>query len=403
MAHPRGPAAPQRRRAARQPQQTVPRRPSAHGSPAHRSPARPSGKGGDAIIGLGGVAALVVAATGLGLPLPGGRWALEVLLVSIGFQLARGVGRRLGRPGWLRRFWLSVVAGLGAPLVVAVALVAAHGQWQRGLTEPELRAVLGAVTMTLNLLAIHGGARLGGLDHLWVIAVVAHFAVLVPVLVNGARRAIGPEQRASALAGLAAGVAICRLLFAATGAASDQAIAIATPTRLDGLLIGAAIAVAPVPVLRRLDLGRYTPAAFVWLVLVLLVVPDPAELGGIAAAWLALVAIVPAAVLVTVESTGGDYGALTVILDNQVTRWLGRRALGIVIWYGVFGAALQAAPEGGQALGDWPGPVAFTARLVFTLAAAATSHRYLESPALAAAARIADRGAGASRTPLASG
>ncbi|MGI9594868.1 MAG: acyltransferase family protein [Acidimicrobiales bacterium] len=358
--------------------------------------------------GLSGFAVLFVVATNLGLPLPGGYLATDMLLVAIGFELARTVRRPETEEHWLKLFWLGRVAQIGAPVLLAVGLAALYWNWQEQLDEAKLRAVLGAVTMTLNYFVIYGQADFMAIEHLWVVGLIVQFAVVVPLLVNGGRRYLGPEQRSSAMLGLAAGVALCRLGFLATDAAAHQSIAMHGLTRLDGLLIGLAVGIAPPDLLRRVAPARSAAPAFAGLLLLLLLGPDPVghstiALGLALPAVVALTGVVLASLsqspsaATPAEATAGparaaDRGALSMTVDNHLMRWLGARAMSVFIWHHVFGLALETEVLGPEArLEEWPGFAVFIVRAIFSLAAAATSYRYLELPAMAAAEQIANR------------
>ncbi len=348
--------------------------------------------------GLAGFAVLVVVSGNLGLPLPGGYLAIDVLLVAIGFDLARGADpatRPTAEDGrWLKYYWLSLVGRIGAPVGLAVALTALYENSQAPLDEPMTRAVLGAVTMTLNLFTIFGGAQFPAIEHFWVIGIVAQFALIAPILVACGHRRFRRDQRASAIVGLAVGVAICRLGFAADETAAYSSIATNTVTRIDGLLIGVAIGVAPAQAVRRRVPPGLAAAAFAVLLVLFLAAPSQTDQPVLALGLLVPLAVLLSGVIVASTAAGALTGAISATLDNQLMRWMGARALSLYIWHNIFGFALQVGLLGSSdSLAQWPGFAIFILRAIFTLAAAATSHRYLEMPALAAAKQIASRSA----------
>ncbi len=329
----------------------------------------------------------------LGLPLSGGYLALDMLAVVIGFALARRLRYRDQDDHWLKRFWLGCTARIVAPLVVAVGLITLYWHWNQGLDEARIRAVLGAVTMTLNFFLIFGDARFIAIEHLWAVAVIAQFTLLVPMLVAAGPRALGRSQRAVIILGLAAGVALGRMALLVTEAAAPATIAIHTVSRIDGLLVGLAIGLLPRQSLRRAVPVQYAAPAFAALVFLLAVAPDPDRFPMLGLGLLIVVTVCLTAVVVAAAATDGLQGALAATLDNQVMRWLGARALSIYIWSGVFAVALELGvlePAGERRM--WPGTAIFLTQIVFCLAAAATSHRYIELPAVAALDGIADRG-----------
>jgi peptidoglycan/LPS O-acetylase OafA/YrhL len=347
----------------------------------------------DAVTAFTGFAVLVAVVGNLGLPLPGAGLAIDMWLVAVGFELARRVDpatRPAGPDGrWAKRYGLGVAAQIAAPSALAVALTALYHQTQSPLDEAATRAVLGAMTMTSNLFTIYGGANFPAIDHLWAVALIGQFALLVPLLAAWGHGRIRREQRASAIVGLAVGVAICRLGFTVTETAEHSSIALNTLTRADGLLIGAAIGVAPMAEVRRRVPPGLSAAAFAALLVLFLAAPAPSDHPEITLAFLVPLAALLAAVIVASASAGTLTGALSAILDRHILRWLGGRTIAIYVWHQIFGFALSIDLLGGaDRLARWPGLALFVLRLIFTLAAAATSHRYLELPALAVARQI---------------
>ncbi|MGH1493213.1 MAG: acyltransferase family protein [Acidimicrobiales bacterium] len=346
--------------------------------------------------GLAGFAVLVAVAANLGLPLPGGYLAIDMLLVAIGFDLARSADpstRPTSDDGrWLKLYWLALVGRIGAPVALAVTLTAVYENSTAPLSEAMLRAVLGAMTMTLNLFTIFGGAELPAIEHFWVIGIIAQFALIAPILVTWGAKRIQRDQRASALVGLAVGVAICRLGFAAYQTAAYESIAINTFTRLDALLVGLAIGVAPTEALRRRFPPGAAAAAFAALLVLFLAAPVQTEQPTLSLGVLVPMCVALSAVILASTAAGNLTGAVSATLDNQVLRWLGARAVSLYLWHQIFAYALEIGLVGPtETLTDWPGFIIFVIRLTFSLAAAATSYRYLELPALAAAQRLSQR------------
>jgi peptidoglycan/LPS O-acetylase OafA/YrhL len=269
-------------------------------------------------------------------------------------------------------------------LLVAIGLSTLFWAWQDQLDEPQLRAILGGVTSTFNLFAIFGRAEFAAIDHLWVMAVIVQFSLLVPVLVLGARRFFSADRRAAAVLGLAGGVAVCRLGFLLSGIAEHSSIAINTFTRTDALLVGVAIGVAPLATVRRQVPIRLAPPAFAMMLLLLLAAPSQAEMPTVALGILTAAMVGFAGVVASWEATGGPNGALSATLDNQFMKWIGQRAISLYIWHHIFGFALDGEGLGpSEPIQDWPGFALFTVGIVFALAAATASYRYLELPTVA--------------------
>ncbi len=373
--------------------QTRKRAPSTHrGNPTDRRAGPVEGNGRRPSLGLTGFAIAALVSTGLGLPLSGGYLALDMVMVLIGFELARRVGDVDRDRHWLKRFWLGCVARIGPPVLVAVALVTLYWSWDQNLDEARIRAVLGGVTMTLNFFRVSGGARFVAIEHLWAIGVIAQFTLLVPVLVVAGPKTLGRSQRAAIIVGLAAGVALGRLALLVTEAADPATIAIHTVSRIDGLLVGLAIGLLPRRTLQRIVPAQYAAPAFAALLFLLAVAPDPGRFPMLGLGLLIAVTIGLTAVVLTASATVGLRGALAATVDNQMMWWLGARALSFYVWTQVFAVALEVGVLEPVDQGHtWPGPAIFLIQIVFGLAAAATSHRYVEVPVVAAIDGISDR------------
>jgi peptidoglycan/LPS O-acetylase OafA/YrhL len=333
--------------------------------------------------GLAGAAMLVLVARGLGLPIPGGHLAADVVLVIVGFQLGLVVRALGGTRRWIRRYWLSAIGPLAIPTVVAVGLAIAYWWWVGRLGPEAVRGAVAALTMTSNLVGPISDVAFPATAHLWLIVLVIQFSLLVPFAVVHARRT-GANHSIVRLAFVAAAVvAALRLALALTGRFEAATLAQMTPTRLDGLLVGAGVALAPSYLLRRVPPTIASPA-LACLAVVVALSPDPASHPVIALGLLVPIVVVAAAAVVacqTVENHGLATGRL---LDHLVLRWLGERAISIFIWHQMFGMALtdqgtDPVTEGVFG-GSWPGFGLFVTRLVFALAAGAASYRYLQLP-----------------------
>lgn len=351
-------------------------------------------------LGLAGLAVGLVVASDLGLPLPGGYLAIDILLVAIGFELARRVRRSDKRERGVQHFRLTTLARIMAPLGLALGLMAGYWGWQGQLDEAKVGELVGSGGLVLNFLTIYGQAGSMALEHLWLIAVIGQFVILLPALMAFGRRYASRDRRAAALVGLAIGVAICRFGLLLTGAAATESIAINTVTRLDGLLLGAAIGICPLASLRgRIPVDLAAPA-FAGLLLLTVIAPAQATMPVVTLGLLTPLAIALAALVVVSQAIGSPSKALANTLDNQLLRWLGERAFSIYIWHSLFGFTLHVDQLGTtQDMQDWPGAAVFVVRLVFSLAAAAVSHRYLEVPAMAVAEELADLAGGPPSTP----
>ncbi len=343
--------------------------------------------------GLTAVAVVILMAQGLGLPVTGGHLAVDVLLVCMGFRFARAVRNDADQQRRTRRFWFHQLGPIVAPVVLYVAIVAAFWAFRSGLGVSQLAAVLGGFTMTLNVFMIGSGAGFSALDHLWVVAIMVQLGVLTPLLVLGGRRVLSAERRAAVLCGVVVLVWLGRLALLTTGATDAADLAMGTLTRMDGFLLGLAIGVAPLPTLRRRLPIPLAPLAFAIMLLLFVAAPGTATTPWSTLGLMVPVAEVLAALVVAWSATGGTAGALDRTLDNKFVSWIGQRAISIFVWHQYF--ALVIVADGGSTttastpvsdVAPWPGVGVFATRLVFTLAAAVVSHRFLVVPAMTAAA-----------------
>ncbi len=342
--------------------------------------------------GLTAVAVVVLMARGLGLPVSGGHLAVDVLLACLGYRFARAVRNDADQQRRARRFWFHQLGPIVAPALLYTAIVTVFWGFRSGLGISQLIAVLGGSTMTLNVLMIGTEAGFFALDHLWLVAVMVQLGVVTPVLVLGGRELLSAERRAATLGGLAALVWCGRLAMLLNG--TDAAdLAMGTLTRMDGFLLGLAVGVAPLPALRRRLPIALAPLAFAILLLLFVAAPGTTTTPWSTLGLMVPVAQVLAALVLAWTATGGAAGALDRTLDNKFVSWIGQRAISIYVWHHYF--ALVILADGGLTTTDsnplpevvsWPGFNVFATRLVFTLAAAVVSHRFVVVPAMAAAA-----------------
>jgi peptidoglycan/LPS O-acetylase OafA/YrhL len=343
---------------------------------------------------------LVLVATGLGLPLPGGHLAVDALLAVIGFQLSLGVVRlSTTRRNWLGRFWLTALGPIVAPTLVAVAVITATWWWLDRLDPTAIRAVVGSVAMLSNVFQIFAGTHFAAIDHLWLVAIIVQFALLLPVAVRAERR-YGAPTLSLVVVAVAGAIALLRFGYVVTEQAAVPSIAINTLTRVDGLLLGAAVALTPRSLLSRIPAARAATPALGILLLLFTVGPEPLSRPLVTLGLLAPIAAVATAVILAAEMLGRQSATLALALDSLALRWLGERALSIYVWHVLFGMTLASAEPGSTFGPGWPGAPVFVIQLVFALAAGATSYRYLQIPVRTVAERLTAR---TDRTPSVEG
>ncbi len=332
------------------------------------------------ISGLAGLCMLVLVVSGLGLPLPGGHLAVDAVLVVVGLQFGLAVTRAAKRPRrWAARFWLRALAPIVLPAIVAVVLATGYW-WSLGrLTTVEAKGAIASVAMASNLTPLFTEASFPATDHLWVIAVIVQFALLTPLVVLLTRRENGTRLAIRWLIVLTAAALTTRLTVAATGLDDASIRALATSTRVDGLLIGLGIALVPRSRLARVP-AVLAPPAFIGLLAIFLLAPDATELPVVTLGLLAPTVAVGTAVIVATRLSGNPADALGRTLGTLPLRWLGTRALSIYVWHQLFGMALADGADVDLFDAAWPGSSLFTTRLVFALAAGAASYHYLQVP-----------------------
>ncbi|MEM9563572.1 MAG: acyltransferase [Actinomycetota bacterium] len=340
------------------------------------------------ISGLAGLCMLVLVVAGLGLPLPGGHLAVDAVLVVIGFQLGMAMSRAAKRPRrWVPRFWLRVLAPIVVPTVVAVALATTYWWSFDRLTAVEVNGALASLTMVANVAPLFTDAGFPAADHLWLVAVIVQFALLAPLAVLLTRRENGTRLAIRWIIVLAAAALTTRLTVAATGLDEQAIRSLATSTRIDGLLLGLGLAIAPRSSLARVPVVLAAPA-FIGLLAIFALAPDATDLPVVTLGLLAPTVAVGTGVIIATRIAGNPSDALGRTLGNLTLRWLGTRALSIYVWHQLFGMALTDGAEIDLFGAPWPGSSLFTTRLVFALAAGAASYHYLQVPLRTLAADV---------------
>lgn len=371
---------------------------------AHERIGEPSAGPIQRVQGLAGAAILTLAATTLGLPLSGGHLATDMLLVILGYKMTTRLRQGQYEDRNIMRFWLGHLGRVGVPMLVALGLTVTYWNWTGVVTAAQRQAIFGALTLNLNIVEGLGGAHFAAIEHLSLVALISQFAFVLPIMLFVCHR-LRPTRRATLLCSLGVIAAITRVGILMSGVVPGDGGVLTGLTRVDGLLIGAAIAVTPLPLLRKLMPAGLAAPIFVGLLLAFVLAPGGPGSAGIMAGLSTWISVVLSTALVAAAAGGGLIGSLSIAVDGQYMRWLGARTLSILIWHQLIGyiflgigveAGAGAAAD--PTMDQWPGMLVFMVRMVFTLAAAATSHRYLELPLASFARTFTMRRRGVSNT-----
>lgn len=347
-----------------------------------------------------GITCAIAVSAGLGLPGLDLGTALQLLLVVVGFRLARVVHRASSDTHWRVPMVLGLAARAIPTTILMVALLVVHRVLTGGLADGEALVLAGAATFTANVVPFITGASFAAVDHLWALALVAQTTVIAPWLLTAGRHRFCPRNRALLLfggAGLMMGVRMGYLATFDVGSipASETGTwlnppepslsgAVAVWTSLDALLIGLAIGTLPLANLHRRPTTRLVTPAVCGLAL-LLVLPSfgsPAVDIGLRMA----LAAVFGGIILSAEAISSLPGWLDATVTNAWWHRLGSRTFGLYLWHIPFAYGLTEAHPF-----EWQGPFVFVLVVALTMAAATTAYRSIEIPAQIALASLASR------------
>ncbi len=336
-----------------------------------------------ALDGLRGLAVLAVVGHHFGVGgLSGGWIGVDIFFVISGFVVT-GTLLRLSersprhRPGWWR-FLARRAARLYPALIALVVFAAIWSYVQDGRVTEELRWSVGSsLLQAFNLADGYGYADGRAFGHLWAVAVGWQFSLLVPLVVVGLFAL--PRRRAAAVA---VGFAVLEMLLRPLGVAIGIAparIYVLTWFRLDGLLLGMAIAFAwqSTSLRIRQRLYRWAWPALAVLAAIPVAAPDWFDWQAPSMILIVPLASVASAALVLALVTRAVPRPIRRLLELAPLRWIGERCYSIYLWHYVVGVALIA---GGEEAG-WQGWALFGRQVLFTAIAAMSSYSFIERPA----------------------
>jgi len=342
----------------------------------------------DGIRGLGVILVLLfhygssAMALGLGtsfLQLTGIGWSgVDLFFVLSGFLITGLLYDAKGKQNYFKHFYARRTLRIfplyyfAAAVVIVLAIVTGYG-------------ILGGSNPIWILLyvgnfqmAIEGGGSI--LDHFWSLAIEEQFYLVWPLVVLSLSR----QKLMIVAAAMIVISPLVRTLLVLNDAA-DLAVYVLTPARMDGLAMGALIAlavrgpngIAPlVPWAWRL--GSLAAAAF--LVIVIIRRDFSTEDGVILTAGISCLTFMYASLLVLSLT----YRPLTTVMEVPVMRWFGKYSYGLYVWHPIVNILLIHSPLTSQLGVDTKLEialllvVAFATSLLVTLA----SYKFLEAPML---------------------
>ncbi|MDQ1630971.1 MAG: hypothetical protein QOJ32_144 [Frankiaceae bacterium] len=345
------------------------------------SPERPRVR---ALDGLRGLAVLAVVLFHLGLTaVPGGLLGVDVFFVLSGFLITGLLVSERRRAGYisLRTFWVRRWRRLLPALLLTLVAVAVLAQLfsdpaQVAGIRDEAVATLAYVSNWQAILAGHSYFDVvapSPLRHTWSLGVEEQFYVVWPLVAVLVLRRSERLLFVVAVAGAAVSAGL-QVGLAETGVGLDR-LYYGTDTRVQALLIGAALAVAlhgraPLRQRARHGIGLLGLAATVGLVVLVTSVSGTA--GWLYRGGFTLVALATAAVVAA--ATTVPTGLLARAFSVRPLAYLGRISYGVYLWHWPVVVYLTPArlPLSGAALA--------LARVGVTLLVAAVSFHFVEQP-----------------------
>jgi peptidoglycan/LPS O-acetylase OafA/YrhL len=348
--------------------------------------------------GLDGVRALAVLAV-MGFhegasELSGGFLGVDVFFVLSGFLITDLLVRahqQTGKAG-LKAFWIRRARRLLPPLAVMLLVVTAAASLIEPAQEASLRwALLAAGTYTSNWFQIFhhvsyfaAAGPPAPLDHLWSLAIEEQFYLVWPLVIWLLLKRPNGRALCARVAWLGAVASALVMAIMYTPGGDPSAVYYGTDTHASALLIGAALALArPLPVLvstparpgRRLDAAGVIGLAVLAWAIGHFSGNDPAVYPvGLIVAALAAAALVAAAC---------GRGVIAAITSWRPLRWIGVRSYGIYLWHWPVIALTAALTHTNS-----PAPWLWLVESAVTVALAAASWRFIETPIMRDGLRV---------------
>jgi len=262
---------------------------------------------------------------------------VDIFFVLSGFLITTILIGEQGRTGGInfRNFYMRRVLGLAPALVLTCGVTALGMRWLEGrFPGTEIALVL---SYSANwALALNPTYHLTWLNHCWSLAVEEQFYMIWPLVILGLSTTVRkPASRAGVLLAGAAVIAAYRACM--VGTYTDERINFGLDTRMDTLMVGAALAC----LVQGLPGGRLPETASRWLGRWV----APLALAGLFAVintvtwyspwmgWIGYVLVGGAAALVVLDLVAGGHSWLAPLLATRPLRFIGRISYGVYLYH----------------------------------------------------------------------
>lgn len=327
-----------------------------------------------ALDGLRGLAVLPVLGYHFGFRAFGGGWlGVDLFFVISGFVVTRSMLARNDDDRWSTSEYFWRRGSRLLPVLVVAALVVGFASIFDANRPFPLLDIATMLTMTYNF-----ALELPGIDgdhfrHMWSLAVEWHFYIALPVLLVAVRRL---DRRSLIMALAAFAVAVASVRVAAIVAHPRPFFVYTlTPFRVDGLLIGTMLALAPRRWFERVP--AWASTACIAALIILLTVPNRwGESILFSMGLLVVVVNFTTAAVITLEDQQRTPLIVGRIVESRTLLWVGERSYSLYVWHFIIGSGFLSPGDE-----TYHGLTILGAQVGLSVVAAATSYALIEVPA----------------------